>query len=399
MNSVIYCGMDVHKNSFTLCFVYGGGVLGGLVYSKPVQIGNSVSETVKICKQAAEQYKKDYGEDAKVVCGYEAGCLGFTLCRNLGKAGLRCVVLAPTTMLKDQKRVKTDKRDSRTIARCLATGTCSLVTPPSPHDESVRDFVRMRDDHKSIQKTIKQRILAFCLKRGLIYEKTNWTGAHLDWLRKLTFEEPTDRETLDDYLLTYDQFAARISAEDARIDELCEEKEYEESVKKLKCFVGIKNKLALSLLTEIGNFTRFDSAGRFASFLGLTASESSSGEKQRQGGITKSGNSHLRKQLIEAAQGICRGRPGYKSKALKERQADCDSETVAYADKGNVRMRKRYYHLIEKNKSRNTAVTAVARELACFVWGMMTDNTKTPEEQEAADRAEAQALGEALAAL
>lgn len=137
----------------------------------------------------------------------------------------------------------------------------------------------------------------------------------------------------------------------------------------------MKTQTALSTLVEVGDFKRFASAQQFASYLGLTPGEDSSGEDQNRLGITKAGNSHIRTLLVEAAQSYTHGKPGYKSKALKARQKGNPADIIAYADKANERLRRRYYQLVlGQNKKANVAKTAVARELACFIWGMMTDN-------------------------
>ena len=159
------------------------------------------------------------------------------------------------------------------------------------------------------------------------------------------------------------------------IEELASKKDYQENVSHLSCLLGVKIQTALSTLVEVGDFKRFASAQQFASYLGLTPGEDSSGEDQNRLGITKAGNSHIRTLLVEAAQSYTRGKPGYKSKALKARQKGNPADIIAYADKANERLRRRYYQLVlGQNKKANVAKTAVARELACFIWGMMTDN-------------------------
>ena len=159
-----------------------------------------------------------------------------------------------------------------------------------------------------------------------------------------------------------------------RINELAEEEKYAERVKRLSCFIGIKTHTALSLIVETGDFFRFAKGNIYAAFLGLAPGEDSSGPKTNRMGLSKAGNSHLRLLLIEAAGGICKGMIGHKSKDLKARQSGNKVEVIAYADRANTRLRSRYYKFIRKGKARNVAVAAVARELACFVWGMMTDN-------------------------
>lgn len=150
---------------------------------------------------------------------------------------------------------------------------------------------------------------------------------------------------------------------------------YQEKVKKLSCLIGVKTHTALSAIVEVGDFDRFAKANRFAAYLGLVPSEESSGEKQDRGGITKAGNTHLRRLLVEAAQGYTRGRIGHKSVALKKRQNGNTPEVIAYADKANERLRRKFYKMTLTNRiHRNVAATAIARELACFMWGLMTEN-------------------------
>ena len=152
------------------------------------------------------------------------------------------------------------------------------------------------------------------------------------------------------------------------------ESRYVEKVKALRCFVGIETHTALSLVVETGDFQRFAKGNIYAAYLGLAPGEHSSSTDIKHLGITKAGNSHLRRLLTEAAGGICKGVIGHKSKALRARQEGNSAEIIAYADKANVRLRSRYYHYIRRGKKRNVAVAAVARELACFIWGMMTGN-------------------------
>lgn len=274
------------------------------------------------------------------------------------------------------KRIKTDRRDAWLIAKCLANGGYSAVHVPTSQDEDVRDYLRMRDDHKELQKEIKQRINAFCLRHGYKYIKTKWTGNHLKWLKELPLSE-LQRETLNDYLLTYENLTDKIGRMDRRIEELSAKKEYHDNVSKLRCFIGIKTQAALSLIVETGDFFRFAKGNIYSSYIGLTPGEFSSSTDINRLGITKVGNKHIRTILVEAAQGICKGRIGFKSKDLAVRQRGNDPAVIAYADKANERMRRKYYRMLYKGKQRNTAVTAVARELACFVWGMMTDHIGT----------------------
>lgn len=183
------------------------------------------------------------------------------------------------------------------------------------------------------------------------------------------------REILEEYLLTYDYLTAKLSRIEKRIEELASEEEYRENVHELTCFLGIKTQTALSMITETRDFRRFPDACHYAAFLGLTPGEDSSGGDQNRLGITKTENRHVRMLLVEAAQNYFRGQVGYKSSCLAARQKGNASAVIEYADKANERLRRKYDRLTLKNgKKTNVAKTAVVRELACFIWGMMTEH-------------------------
>ena len=368
--STVYVGLDVHKETFSLCCY------------------TNEKEVAEYCQKVEGHYSKivnyleamrfHYGDDATFICGYEAGCLGYTLYHQLEDHNIKCVILAPTTMLapKGKKKIKTDKRDAALIARCLAHHDYSAVHVPTEKDEQTKEYIRMRSDHKLALKKIKQQILSFCLRHNCRFEdgSGHWTQAHLKWLRSLKLDG-LYQEILKEYLLTYDNLADKIERLDKRIEELASEEEYQEKAHNLSCFLGIKTHTALSLLSETGDFKRFANAQQYASYLGLTPGEDSSGDDQNRLGITKAGNRHLRTLLTEAAQCYSRGQVGYKSRELKRRQEGCSPEIIAYADKANERLRRRYYKLVlSKGKKHNVAKIAIARELACFIWGMMTED-------------------------
>lgn len=259
------------------------------------------------------------------------------------------------------------------IAHCLSHGGYHSVHIPTEEDDSVKEYLRMKNDHKLILKTIKQRINAFCLRHGHCYSGTKWTLKHVAWLRNLELS-PMYRETLDEYMGSYEEQTAKIERLDQRIRELASQEQYQEKTRHLECFLGIKTHTTLSLIVETGDFSRFAKGNVYAAYLGLAPGENSSSDRINRTGITKAGNSHLRSLLIEAANGICKGKVGHKSKGLRERQSGNTAEVIAYADKANTRLRSRYYRFIRHGKKKNVAVAAIARELACFVWGMMTDN-------------------------
>ena len=368
--TTVYVGMDVHKESFTLA-----------CYTNEKEEAEYVQRTEAHYSKVIsylEAMRFHYGDEVTFICGYEAGCLGYTLYHQLTNHHVRCVIIAPTSMPVQQgkKKVKTDRRDARKIAKCLAHHEYSAVHIPTAKDEGTKEYLRMRDDHKLALKKIKQQILSFCLRHGYSYTggSQNWTKTHLKWLREL---KPGGmyQEILEEYLLTYNNLVDKLERMDKRIEEMAAGEEYSEAVRKLSCFPGIKTQAALSLITETGDFKRFATAEQYASYLGLVPGENSSGEEEIKLGITKAGNRHLRMLLVEAAQHYGRGHIGHKSKELKKRQEGNAPEVIAYADKANERLHRRYYRLVlAKNKRSNVAKVAVARELACFIWGMMTGN-------------------------
>ena len=371
MYRIIKIGMDVHSKNYTLCAMEPTIGSEDRIFGE-VQVAPNYKEVIYFIESLKMQL--GLNNDYYIECGYEAGCLGYTLYHQLTNAGIKCVILAPTTMLTQQgKRVKTDTRDARLIAQCLCYGGYHPVYIPTGKDNAVKEYLRMRDDHKLALKKLKQQINAFVLRHGYQYTGTKWTIKHVTWLNKLTLD-PMYRETLDEYMVSYEEQEAKIERYDKRIEEIAAETRYQEKAKKLGCFLGIRTHTALSLIVETGDFNRFAKGNTYAAFLGLTPGEHSSSATVKRLGISKAGNRHLRTLLVEAARGICKGVIGYKSKALRSRQSGQSAEVIAYADKANTRLRSKYYRMIRHGKKRNVAVAAVARELACFVWGMMTDN-------------------------
>lgn len=371
MYRIIKIGMDVHSTNYTLCAMEP--VIGA---EDRIFANIKVTPDYKNILMFIENLKQKLGinDTYDIECGYEAGCLGYSLYNQLTAAGVKCVILAPTTMLTQQgQRIKTDARDAIMIAQCLSYGGYHPVYIPTEEDDSVKEYLRMRNDHKLALKKVKQQINAFCLRHGYHYDKTKWTIAHLKWLKQLDVPA-LYRETLDEYMASYDEQTAKIERFDKRIEELAAQERYQEKVKKLGCFLGIKTHTALSLIVETGDFERFAKGNIYAAYLGLAPGEKSSSDDINRLGITKAGNQHLRLLLIESAGGICKGAVGHKSKDLRQRQNGNPANVIAYADKANTRMRSRYYKFIRHGKKRNVAVAAIARELACFIWGMMTDN-------------------------
>ena len=371
---IAYVGIDAHTTNYTLATRLEGS-------KEPINVNTYspvVTNIVKYCKAI----RKEYGKDTEIILGYEAGSLGFKLRRDLEQNNLKCIILAPTsipgTEQNRKRKKKTDKRDAEAIAKALFNSDYSEVYMPDEEDEAVRDYIRMREDHRKQLRVIKQQICALTNRHGLKFTdgKNYWTAKHLKWLKSLP-REGVLKETFDSYLLSYETVSERIAEMDKKIEEIAEQDKYREAVHKLICFKSVKTLTALAVIVEIGDFTRFVKAKNFAAFLGLVSGEMSCSDNQNRLVITKQGNRFIRKLLVECSQSFSRATSG-KSAMLKKRQEGNTPEVIAYADKANERLRKRYLTLVLRNKKvHNKAVTAVARELACFIWGMMTGNIHT----------------------
>lgn len=373
MNRIVYIGMDVHTSNYTLCSLDPGYGVKKDNYFAEVQFTNNFVTNVVNYVTNLKKLK-----DSEFVCGYEAGCLGYSTYKDLTKAGINCVIMAPSTMAvqKGGKKVKNDRRDARVIAQCLAYQTYKEVYVLSEHDEAVRGYLRMRDSHNKALKRIKQQIIAFCTGHGLFSPtKSNWTVAHLKWLKDLKFNDPVEQEILNEYLSSLTFLSDKIKSMDVRIEELASEKQYCENVKKLRCIKGIETNVALTLLAEIGDFNRFSKPTDFAAYLGLIPGEQSRGDKVRGTGITKAGNSTLRRKLTESAKGYWRGRIGIKSATFKKLEKELPKEVTEYALKANTRLQRKFFNMTHvKGKNMNVVASACAREMACFVWELITNH-------------------------
>ena len=366
-NTTVYIGMDVHKATFTLCSMAD--------YEESPKNCQTIPADHLLVMKYINRLKKLYGENANYICGYEAGCLGYSLYHQLTDCGQNCVILAPSTMPVEsgKKRIKTDKRDAKLIATCLRNHTYKAVHIPTEEDDQIKEFIRMRDDVKGNLKRTKQQLLSFCLRHGKVYTetKTYWTRAHLQWLSELQMDG-VYQEILDNTLAELRHLMEAVARYDRRIEELSRKETYQESVDHMTCLIGIERLTALAIMVEVGDFYRFPSAECFASFLGLVPGERSSSADINRLGITKAGNCHIRRLLTESAQCYMRGKIGNKSKKLLKRQEGNPAKVITYADRANERLRRKYYSMMFRGKNSNLAKTAVARELACFIWGMMT---------------------------
>jgi transposase len=360
MRSVFYVGMDVHKDSVRMAVLKG-------TEKAPVYEATLKNDIPRIQKAITR-----FVEQGKVVAGYEAGCMGYTLQRSLTEAKIECRVIPANRVARmGSERIKTDARDAVLIARMLKNNEAERIYVPSTADEAARDLIRCREDLKTELHRAKQQLSKFLLRLGFIYdsEKRPWTEAHRAWMRSLDLGQELRTETFEQYYSHIVELEDRVGRIEARIVAVAESEEYSERIAILRCFKGIDYLTALAFVCEIGDFRRFPTAAAFMAYLGLVPSEYSSGAKRRQGGITKTGNSHLRKLLIEASWQYRYRSPA--SAALKARRAGMDELMVSYADKALRRLQSKFAHLVLRGKSPKTAIAATARELSGFIWGAM----------------------------
>lgn len=353
-------GLDVHKRSIAVAVRQSGRIVEETM----------VPNEPRAVSRWAERWK---GESrGRLLCAYEAGACGYALQRQLRALGVPCEVVAPSLVpRKPGERIKTDRRDARKLAEYLEGGHLTPVRAPTPAEEAARDLCRARDDARQDRMRCRHRLSKFLLRRGITYAagRKAWTGAHRSWLSKLRFGEPSEQAVFDDYRLAVEQVDARIVALDRKLEILAREPAYRRAVGALRCFRGIDTRTALGLATELHGVERFGTPRGLMAFVGLVPSEASSGEKQRRGAITKAGNSHVRRLLIEAAW-HARHKPAIPP-ALRERREGQPPQLVALADEAQKRLHTRYWRLVLRGKPPTVAATAVARELAGFVWAAL----------------------------
>jgi transposase len=308
----------------------------------------------------------------ELACCYEAGPCGYTLQRQLAKLGIGCQVVAPSLIpVRPGERIKTDRRDARKLAELLRADLLTEVHPPTESEESVRDLCRCREAVGRDLTRARHRLGKFLLRRGCTYTqgKRAWGTRHRRWLQTLSFEHPAEQYTFDTYLLAVEQLEERRRLLDEKLAEMANMDPYREPVGWLRCFRGIDTVTALSIVAELHDFRRFRSPRALMAYLGLVPSERSSGDGRRQGSITRTGNGHLRRLLVEAAWHY-RHRPEI-GVTLRQRRKDQPGRVIAIADRAQQRLWKRRMRMSARGKPHNKIVVAQARELVGYIWAAL----------------------------
>jgi transposase len=303
---------------------------------------------------------------------YEAGACGYALQRQITEAGqASCMVVAPSLIaVKPGERIKTDRRDARKLAFMFRAGLLTEVQPPSEADEALRDLSRAREDVREDLHRSRHRLSKLLLRRGIVYSagKRAWSRRYWQWLRQLRFENELLQAVFDDYLLAIEQLEERLRGLEERLEVVSRQQPYAEAVGALRCFRGIDTVTAITIVAELYSFARFTSPRGLMAYLGLIPSEHTSSLNTRRGAIMKTGNSHVRRVLIEAAWNY-RHRP--QIGVLKKRRQGQPAAVVALADRAMQRLYRRFTRLTARGMPSPKAVVAVARELAGFVWAAL----------------------------
>ncbi len=359
MSTLRFVGLDVHKDTIVIAVANEG-------QSEAVTLATIPHDVTKLVKQVSKLV-----DDKKHlrVC-YEAGPTGFGLSRRLKAAGINCVVIAPSLVPQQVGiRVKTDRRDARRLAHFLRSGDLVEVWVPDEKTEALRDLERSRDDAKNAERVARHQLDKFLLRNERVYrDGRSWTQKHSDWLKQQKMGDPCKQCVMDDYVKAVDDATERVNRLSKDIELFVRGTALEPLIRAFMAFRGIKTLSAVVIAAEIGDLRRFTTARQFMAFLGLVPSEHSSGKSIKRGALTRTGNVHVRRILIEAVQHY-RHRPTL-SAALRERQEGISPEVISISWEAQKRLCKRLNYLIEQKKPRNKVIVALARELAGFIWAV-----------------------------
>lgn len=350
-----WVGLDVHARSVV------AGVLDGTS-------GELRTQRVSVVSEQTVAWLETLPRPVRVA--YEAGPTGYGLARACAQAEIACTVAAPSKIPRASgDRVKTDRRDAERLARLLRMGELVAVRVPSPDEEAARDLVRAREDARGDLMRARHRLSKLLLRHGLVYEGAAWTLAHDAWLRRQRFGSRVLALAFDECYGAVTQAKGRRDALDRAIAEIAGEEPFADVVCRLVCLRGVSTLTALALSVELGDWQRFrpESLGPF---LGLTPSEDSTGSRRRLGAITKTGNTHARRLLVEAA--WHQRRPLRASAALERRRQGQPAAVRARAEASARRLSARWHALESRGKRRTVVAVAVARELAGHCWALAT---------------------------
>lgn len=362
MSKIRFVGLDVHADTITVAVAEPDGEVGSL--------GAIPNRLESIRKLVAK-----LGPVKSLKACYEAGPTGYILYWQLTTLGVACEVIAPWLVpVKAGDRVKTDRRDAVKLARSYRAGDLTPIWVPDATHEALRDLLRAREDARQDQLRARHRLGKFLLRHGCRPPeaiKKNWTHKHMDWVkRQVSFAEPALQATFLDYVHEVEHAADRIQCLEKAIEDavVAAPTEIQEVIQALQALRGVGKIVAVTVVAEVGQLSRFANPRQLMGYSGLVSSEHSSGNRIQRGSITKTGNAHLRRVIMEAAW-------AYPHKPwiggwLAKRQQGLDQETKAIAWKAQWRLCTRYKKLAAKGKNKLQIVTAIGRELLGFIWAI-----------------------------
>lgn len=367
-STTLYIGLDVHKDSIAVAYV--GEDHGAEVVFLGI-IGTRQCDLDQLIRKFQSKVKH-------LIFVYEAGPCGYWLYRYLTKKGYVCWVVAPSLIPKKAgDRVKTDRRDALQLARLMRSGDLTPVYVPKVEDEAIRDLCRAREDAIRDLKAAKFRLKAFLLRHDIRYTgRATWSPAHLRWLSEVVCPTPAQQIVFQAYVRAVNEHSERLQRLEQALHEHVPSWRLHPVVEALQALRGVQFTVAVTTVAELGDLTRFDNPRQLMDYLGLTPSESSSGPRRRQGAITKAGNTHARRALVEGAWAY-----RYPAKVSRHLQLRLETQPKVIQDiswKAQVRLCKRYRKLLARGKHANQVVVAIARELVGFMWAIAKEVTVTP---------------------
>ena len=360
MNSVKFIGMDVHKNSITIAIADQGRRGSARAYGA---INNDLGALNKFCR-------KMVSTASQLQFVYEAGPCGYGIYRHLTDKGFDCMVAAPSLIPKKSgERIKNDRRDAKQLARLHRAGELTGVYVPDAQDEAMRDLTRAREDAVCATRKAKQRLKAFLLRHRIVYSgRSKWSKAYFNWLSDIAMAHSAQQAALQEYIDAVHESINRVDRLTDHIRQLVPSWRLASVVAALQAARGVSLIVAVTVLAEIGDLRRFEHPNQLMAYLGLVPSEHSSGDKIKRGHITKTGNGHARKVLVEAAWAY-RMKPRV-SRVLLKRQQELSDQVRQISWKAQLRLCTRYRRMAGRGKPKQIIVTAIARELSAFLWAI-----------------------------
>jgi transposase len=367
-SSTLYVGLDVHKESIAVAYVATAH------HAEVVSLGNMGTRQCDI----DTLIRQLQSTSAPLIFVYEAGPCGYWLYRYLTKKGHVCWVIAPSLIPKKPgDRVKTNRRDAITLARLMRSGDLTPVSVPKVEDEAMRDLCRAREDAIRDRKAAKFRLKAFLLRHDIRSTgRATWGPAPLRWLSEVVCPTPAQHMVFQEYIRAVNEHTERLERLAQELTDQVETWRLAPVVEALQALRGVQFTVAVTTVAELGDLTRFDNPRQLMHSLGLTPSEYSTGERRRQGGITKTGNTHARRALIEGA--WASRYPATISRHLQLRLEKVPKPIQDMSWKAQVRLCKRSRQLSARGKNPNQVVVAIARELSAFMWAIAQEVPLTP---------------------